>query len=142
MRISDWSSDVCSSDLPEPERLVDTALAQNLDIRQAAARIDEARALRDLAAGRQLPTVAAGASVNRRRQSENGPLPIGTIPGLEASQPIYDAGFDASWEVDLFGANRRALEGASPRVPATPAPEQGVRQRNRATAAPPRLGDT
>src|SRR3546814_12971412 len=78
MRISDWSSDVCSSDLPELERLVDTALAQNLDIRQAAARIDEARALRDLAAGRQLPTVAAGASVNRRRQSENGPLPIGT----------------------------------------------------------------
>src|SRR3546814_3132078 len=96
MRISDWSSDVCSSDLPEPERLVDTALAQNLDIRQAAARIDEARALRDLAAGRQLPTVAAGASVNRRRQSENGPLPIGTIPGLEASQTIYDAGFDES----------------------------------------------
>src|SRR3546814_14221059 len=107
MRISDWSSDVCSSDLPEPERLVDTALAQNLDIRQAAARIDEARALRDLAAGRQLPTVAAGASVNRRRQSENGPLPIGTLPGLEASQTIYDAGFDPSWEGDLFGAHRR-----------------------------------
>lgn len=35
---------------PELERLVDTALAQNLDIRQAAARIDEARALRDRAA--------------------------------------------------------------------------------------------
>src|SRR3546814_939793 len=152
MRIGDWSSDVCSSDLrsraalviagcasltacvvgpdyrappavdtgggwtrpvdhasapaelarwwstlgdPELERLVDTALAQNLDIRQAAARIDEARALRDLAAGRQLPTVAAGASVNRRRHSENGPLPSGTLPGIEASQTIYAAGFDA-----------------------------------------------
>src|SRR3546814_5041887 len=103
---------------PELERLVDTARAQNLDIRRAAARVDEARSLRVLAAGRQLPTVAAGASVNRRRQSENGPLPIGTIPGLEASQTIYDAGFDASWEVDLFGANRRALEGASTRLQA------------------------
>src|SRR3546814_12208028 len=128
MRISDWSSDVCSSDLPEPERLVDTALAQNLDIRQAAARIDEARALRDLAAGRQLPTVAAGASVNRRRQSENGPLPIGTIPGLEASPTLYDAGFDASWEVDLFGAHRRARGRAITRWQATPT-ESGGRAR-------------
>src|SRR3546814_16908509 len=107
--------------------MVDTALAKNLDIRQAAARSDEARALRDRAAGRQLPTVAAGASVNRRRQSENGPLPIGTIPGLEASQTIYDAGFDASWEVELFGANRRELEGASTRLQATQAEAQGVR---------------
>src|SRR3546814_18284235 len=119
MRISDWSSDVCSSDLPEPERLVDTALAQNLDIRQAAARIDEARALRDLAAGRPLPTVAAGASVHRRRQSENGPLPIGTIPGLAASPTIYDDGFDASWEVDLSRRNRRELAGGPHRLRAT-----------------------
>lgn len=114
---------------PELERLVDTALTQNLDIRQAAARIDEARALRDRAAGQQLPTVSVGASVNRRRQSENGPLPVGSIPGLDASQTIYDAGFDAAWELDLFGANRRALEGASARLQATEAEAQGVRMR-------------
>src|SRR3546814_2661207 len=106
MRISDWSSDVCSSDL------------------QATARIDEARALRDRAAGRQLPTVSAGASVNQRRQSENGPLPVGSIPGLDASQTIYDAGFDAAWELDLFGANRRALEGANARLQASEAEAQ------------------
>src|SRR3546814_19554596 len=115
--------------------MVDTALAKNLDIRQAAARSDEARALRDRAAGRQLPTVAAGASVNRRRQSENGPLPIGTIPGLEASQTIYDAGFDASWEVDLFGAKRRALEGASTRLQAPQDEAQGGRMRIAAECA-------
>lgn len=114
---------------PELERMVDTALAQNLDIRQASARIDEARALRDRAAGQQLPAVSAGASVNRRRQSENGPLPVGSIPGLDASQTIYDAGFDAAWELDLFGANRRALEGASARLQATEAEAQGVRMR-------------
>src|SRR3546814_3672030 len=164
MRISDWSSDVCSSDLssltacmvgpnyrappavdtgsgwsrpvgeasaptdldrwwralgdPELERLVDTALAQNLDIRQATARIDEARALRDRAAGRQLPTVSAGASVNQRRQRENGPLPVGSIPGLDASQTSYDAGFDAAWARDLFGSHRRALGGAGASLPA------------------------
>lgn len=114
---------------PVLERLVETALAENLDLRQAVARIDEARALRDRVAGDQAPTVTAGASINRRRQSENGPLPIGSIPGLDATQTIYDTGFDAAWELDLFGANRRALEGASAKLQATEAEAQGVRMR-------------
>lgn len=114
---------------PVLERLIDTALAQNIDLRHAYARIDEARALRDRVAGDKAPVVGAGASVNRRRQSENGPLPIGSIPGLDATQTIYDAGFDAAWEADLFGANQRALEGASARLQATEADAQGVRMR-------------
>nr|WP_232305111.1 efflux transporter outer membrane subunit [Castellaniella caeni] len=114
---------------PILDRLMGTALAQNLDLRQAAARIDEARALRDRAAGDRLPAVSTGASVNRRRQSKNGPLPVGSVPGLDATQTIYDAGFDAAWEVDLFGAKRRALEGASARLQATEVETQGVRMR-------------
>ncbi|GMV01574.1 MAG: efflux transporter outer membrane subunit [Burkholderiaceae bacterium] len=114
---------------PVLDRLMATVLAQNLDLRQAAARIDEARALRDRVAGEALPGVGAGASVNRRRQSENGPLPVGSIPGLEPTQTIYDAGFDAAWEADLFGARRRALEGASARLQATEVEAQGVRMR-------------
>ena len=106
-----------------------TALAQNLDLRQAAARVAEARALRDRVAGDRLPSVGAAASVNRRRQSENGPLPVGSIPGLEATQTIYDVGFDAAWEADLFGARRRALEGATARLEATEVEAQGVRMR-------------
>ena len=89
------------------ERLVDTTLEQNLDLRQAMARIDEARALRDRVAGRQLPAAGASASVNRRRQSENGPLPVGSIPGLDVTQTIHDAGFDAAWEIDLFGGGAK-----------------------------------
>lgn len=116
-------------DDPVLDRLIATALAQNLDLRQAAARVDEARALRDRVAGEALPAVGASASVNRRRQSENGPLPIGTIPGLDAVQTIYDAGFDAAWEADLFGARQRALEGASARLQATEIEAQGVRMR-------------
>ena len=91
--------------------------------------IDEARALRDRVAGDQMPTVSAGTSVNRRGQSKNGPLPVGSIPGLDATQTIYDAGFDAAWEADLFGAKRRALEGASARLQATEVEAQGVRMR-------------
>ncbi|EMZ43755.1 efflux transporter outer membrane subunit [Pseudomonas aeruginosa] len=116
-------------DDPILDRLMGTALAQNLDLRQAAARIDEARALRDRVAGDQMPTVSAGTSVNRRGQSKNGPLPVGSIPGLDATQTIYDAGFDAAWEADLFGAKRRALEGASARLQATEVEAQGVRMR-------------
>jgi outer membrane protein TolC len=114
---------------PVLERLVDTALARNLDLRQATARIDEARALRDRVAGGQAPVVSAGTSVNRRRQSENGPLPIGAIPGLEATQTIHDAGFDASWEIDVFGGQRRALESAQAKVQASEADAQGARMR-------------
>ena len=114
---------------PVLERLIDTALTANLDLRLAAARIDEARALRDRVAGEQLPVVGAGASVNRRRQSENGPLPIDSIPGLDATQTIYDAGFDAAWEADLFGARQRALEGASARLQAAEVEAQGIRMR-------------
>jgi NodT family efflux transporter outer membrane factor (OMF) lipoprotein len=114
---------------PILDRLMATALAQNLDLRQAEARIDEARALRDRVAGEQLPVASVAGSVNRRRQSENGPLPVGTMPGLDATQTVYDAGFDAAWEMDLFGARRRALEGASARLQATEAEARGVRIR-------------
>lgn len=114
---------------PVLQRLVDSALAQNLDLRQASARIDEARALRDWVAGRQLPEASVGASVNRRRQSENGPLPIGAMPGVETHQTIYDAGFDAAWEIDVFGGKQRALESASAKLEATQAEAQGMRMR-------------
>jgi NodT family efflux transporter outer membrane factor (OMF) lipoprotein len=108
------------------DRLVTTALAQNLDLKQATARIAEARALRDAAAGGRYPTLAARASVTRRRQSENGPIPINVIPGIERDQTIYEPGFDAAWEVDVFGGTRRAVEAATARVDAAVDRHHGV----------------
>ncbi len=105
-----------SFDDPTLNRLIETALQQNLDIRQASSRIAEARALRDAAAGGHYPVVDANAGVTRRRQSENGPLPIKAIPGIERDQTIYEPGFDAMWEIDLFGGTRRAVEAADARV--------------------------
>jgi NodT family efflux transporter outer membrane factor (OMF) lipoprotein len=97
---------------PELTRLIDTALGNNHDIRQALERIAEARALRDRVAGRRYPSLAAAAGVNRRRLSENGALPAGRIPGLETYQTIYDVGFDASWEIDVFGRTRGRIAAA------------------------------
>src|SRR3546814_12346220 len=65
---------------PMLEALVDEALAENLDLYQAVARVDEARAVRDRVAGGRAPVVEAGARGNRRRPSANGSLPIPAIP--------------------------------------------------------------
>jgi len=104
---------------PMLDRLIEMALAQNLDIRQAQSRIAEGRALRDAAIGARAPTLGADASVNRRRQSKNGPLPIGSIPGLSRDQTIHDVGFDTTWEIDLFGRIRRTVESAEAQLQAT-----------------------
>jgi NodT family efflux transporter outer membrane factor (OMF) lipoprotein len=111
---------------PTLDRLVTTALAQNLDVRQAGARVAEVRALRDAAAGGRYPAVGVSAGITRLRQSENGPLPINRIPGLERDQTIYEIGFDAGWEIDVFGRTRRAVEAADARVAAAVDQRHGV----------------
>ena len=100
---------------PILNQLVERAVSQNLDIRQAIARVEEARALYTFTSGDKYPAVSASGSVTRRRQSENGPLPIDRIPDLERDQTIYDIGFDAVWEIDIFGGTRRAIEAADAR---------------------------
>jgi NodT family efflux transporter outer membrane factor (OMF) lipoprotein len=102
--------------------LITRAAAANLDARQALARIDEARAQRDIVAAAQWPSlgVNAGAQVDRLSQSTpTGALfsKVGQFPGLSGvsiPNPYdqYQLGFDASWEVDLFGRVRRSVEAA------------------------------
>ncbi|WP_175716705.1 efflux transporter outer membrane subunit [Burkholderia anthina] len=104
---------------PMLNQLVDEAVAGNLDVATAAARIREARAVYRQAGGARLPGLNGTASVTR---SGGGAAGSQTAPaGLasNAANPlagntgtIFQAGFDASWELDLFGANRRALEAA------------------------------
>lgn len=112
---------------PVLSQLVTQAMADNLDIRQAMARIQEARAQRDRASSGAMPTVGVSAGTTRHEQSENGPLPIRNIPGVERQQTIYEAGFDAAWELDLFGRTRRAVESAEASIQATQADADGIR---------------
>jgi NodT family efflux transporter outer membrane factor (OMF) lipoprotein len=114
-------------DDPELDKLVDRAVARNFDVETAAARIREARA-REVAAGAgALPQVDAQASASRQRISENAiPIPPGAggsgggntgsfgLPGSEFS--TFRVGFDASWEIDLFGKTRRSVEAARART--------------------------
>lgn len=111
---------------PTLDRLVDSALAQNLDLREAEARVTEARALRDAVAGARYPSGALQGSVTKRRQSENGPLPLKQFPVIERDQTLYEPGFDAAWELDLFGGERRAVEAADARADAAEARRHAV----------------
>ncbi len=92
---------------PLLSRLVEEAAANNLDLKQAAAKLREARARRGLSAADRYPALKAGAGATRNRSSEE----IG-VGGGHVSKS-YTAQFDASWEPDLFGGKQRALEGAS-----------------------------
>jgi NodT family efflux transporter outer membrane factor (OMF) lipoprotein len=105
--------------------LIDLAVSQNLDVQAAAARIREARALEREAGAHARPEVNADASYARQRISENAiPLPpIGSgspgaggfaLPGAEFN--TFRVGFDASWEFDLFGGTKRAIEAANART--------------------------
>lgn len=91
---------------PELDSLVERALAANHDIRIAVARVREARALfRDRRLD-QLPRITAGATYLRGEAQQPGAAP-GRVDLEQA-----DAGFDAAWEIDLFGRVRRQVEAA------------------------------
>lgn len=107
--------------------LIETGAAANLDVRQAEARLREARAGRDAVRGGTGPQVNATGSATTNRLSENGQLPIGQIPGFKPEFNLFDAGFDASWEIDLWGGNRRAVEAAGRRAQAAEAQRNEVR---------------
>ncbi|WFP73710.1 efflux transporter outer membrane subunit [Mesorhizobium sp. WSM4906] len=92
---------------PELNQLVEEAVADNLDVATAKAKIREARASYRQSAGTLFPSVDGSASATRNKVAA-------TTSGGTASETYdqYQAGFDASWELDLFGANHRSVEAA------------------------------
>jgi outer membrane protein, multidrug efflux system len=89
------------------ERLLERALGGNLDVQAAQARIRGARAARTETALDFVPTVTAvGGYTRQRLAGVTFPIGSGTFP----DQDIWDAGFDASWELDLFGRVRRGVQ--------------------------------
>lgn len=92
---------------PALDALEAAALEVNHDIRIALARVAQARAIFDDTNLDRYPTVTVGASVDRREQ---------VIPGF-TDEPVdvttYRAGFDAIWELDLFGRVRSQIRAAA-----------------------------
>ncbi len=86
---------------PLLSELIAQAMQSNLDVRDAQARLREARARRALAGAQRVPSVTAGGSAALARSSAQS-----------GTSESYTAGFDASWEIDVFGGQRRAVEAA------------------------------
>ena len=105
---------------PELDSLVDRAVQSNLDMRIAQARVWEARARYGIAAANLWPSADVAGSYARTGTSHHQPV-LGSLPippGVPFENNVYQAGFDASWEIDVFGGKRRAAEAAGDEVAA------------------------
>ena len=120
---------------PELASLITRALAGNLDLQSAASRMRAAREQEIIAGAAGVPQLNADASVNRTRISQNSGISefadlFGTSQGggqsgspggapaaaglgpVGTAFTVYSLGFDASWELDVFGGVRRSIEQA------------------------------
>ena len=96
---------------PILSNLIERAVAGNLDLKEAQARVREARARRGISQADRFPTIEATGSASRKRSSEE--------TGSGETRELYAAGFDASWELDLFGGIRRSVEAAEAELQAS-----------------------
>jgi NodT family efflux transporter outer membrane factor (OMF) lipoprotein len=89
---------------PVLDSLVARALESNLDLLQATSRIRAARASRRAVASGLYPNVDTSAAYRRSRAPSTGGR------GRDSGVDLFQAGLDASWEVDVFGGVRRGVE--------------------------------
>lgn len=101
-------------DDPALDALITRALEANTRLAQALARLDESRALAGLSTYSLFPTVGTGLSAERSRPSGRDPF----LPPEQGRTDTYRAGFDASWEIDLFGSLRNPKRAIDRRVQA------------------------
>jgi NodT family efflux transporter outer membrane factor (OMF) lipoprotein len=99
---------------PQLARFVALALEQNLDLAQAAARVAQARAGLRAANAALLPSGNITGHAARMYQSVETPLGrvLNSTPNFDRYGNDYEADFNASWELDLFGGRRREREAA------------------------------
>jgi NodT family efflux transporter outer membrane factor (OMF) lipoprotein len=164
---------------PELDSLIERALRNNRDLKQAVSRVRQARAERAVTAGALIPELDATGGYNRARGSKNVQIPLGGLgggsgagsgsagsgsmvradampqdesggssgaaaassggplggpnspfgegglPGVTTN--LYHAGFDASWEIDIFGGERRAIQAADAELAAANEGQRAVR---------------
>lgn len=120
---------------PELTALEHRVAGENLDVQVATARLEESRAQLGVAGAAQFPTLNANGSYERQKASNlgvfaNAPIALGangaegnTAGGLTRGKlapfDVYQVGFDASWELDLWGKVRRSVESAKASVEAS-----------------------
>lgn len=91
---------------PTLDTLITHAAKNSPDLQIAVARLKQSRALLGSAESRQWPDIETQAGTTRSRQQQPG------FSDRRSTVTSYQAGFDASWELDLFGGVRRSVEAA------------------------------
>ncbi|RZT36677.1 efflux transporter outer membrane subunit [Cupriavidus agavae] len=110
-RAADWWHALGDTQL---DALIADALKQSPDIDAARARVRQARAGLNSNKANLLPKVGLDAAMLRTRSPDLSALSgEGSSGGGRGPMSLYIAGFDASWEIDLFGGTRRSIEAAS-----------------------------
>lgn len=104
---------------PELTRLIETAIEQNYDLRIAAARVLQARAILGVTQADQFPTINATGGVTNQRSPRFGPT-----PAFELTD--YQIGLAGQWTLDFWGQYRRATEAARARLLASEWAEKEV----------------
>jgi NodT family efflux transporter outer membrane factor (OMF) lipoprotein len=93
--------------------LVERLAGQNLDLQTAAERVIQSMAQRQVAASAGLPHIEGQSSSTYIGASPNGVLSLLTpAPGAPLDYGLLKDGLTSSWQLDLFGRVRRAVEGA------------------------------
>ena len=113
---------------PELDSLIDRAVQSNLNLRIAQVRVQEARAEYGIAAASLWPSADVSSSYARTETSHHQPV-LGSLPippGIPFENDVYQGGFDASWEIDVFGGKRRATEAARDEVAASEFGQRGT----------------
>ena len=127
---------------PELTALERRVAAENLDVRVATSRLAESRAQLGVARASEFPTFNANGSYTRQKASDVGefataPDALGAngtsgnyVGGFHGANlgafNVYQAGFDASWELDLWGGVRRSVESATASVQAAAEARRGA----------------
>ena len=113
--LAKWWATLGDTDL---SALMERAVTGNLDLKKAQARIREARVRRGVPEAGLFPSLNVAGSAAVSRSSEDS--------GSGLRRELYRTGFDASWEVDVFGGVRRSIEAAQGDLEASAADYQAV----------------
>jgi multidrug efflux system outer membrane protein len=106
---------------PVLDELITMALAENLDIKAATARVDQFLGQYRTTRSEFFPQIGASANAYRQKDTETG-----QYPGDDSSYSSYQGALSASWEIDLWGRIRRANEAAQAEILASEAGRRTV----------------
>lgn len=112
----------------QDERLVQLCrrvMAQNLDLQRAAQRLEQSRAARRVVTAERYPRLDASGGYARKRNSGEGLSDPSGNKG-NAAYNLWEAGFSAAWEVDLWGRVRRQSEAADATLHAAEDEQRGI----------------